>query len=374
MPLYVGLLSGTSLDSIDAALVRCDDAAVETRHTLSYPFPADLQTQLIELATTPNISPEKLGLVDARLGECFGQAALALLESAGVDPQNVRAIGSHGQTIRHCPQASYPFTWQIGDPNRIAELTCITTVADFRRRDIAAGGQGAPLASALHQAVFRHSREDRAVLNIGGIANLSLLPSDPAQPVTGFDTGPGNLLLDQWHQRHRGGNFDDGGKWAATGQLSQPLLDSFLDDDYFSALPPKTTGREHFNLQWLEERLARFDRLPAEDAQATLSALTARSIARELVRYLPHCQRLLACGGGAHNQKLMTDLQAALPGIIVETTARHGIDPDWVEAVLFAWLAHRALEMLSGNLPSVTGARHPVVLGAIYPGKALPYQ
>lgn len=369
MPLYIGLLSGTSLDAIDAALVRCGDTSVDVLHTLSHPFPQDLQAALRELTTVSASTLEAIGGADAYLGDCLGQAALALLEASGTLPGEIRAIGSHGQTIRHRPDLATPFTWQIGDANRIAEITGITTVADFRRRDMAAQGQGAPLAPALHQAVFRDPSEDRAVLNIGGIANLTLLPADPTTSVTGFDTGPGNLLLDYWYQNHHGEAFDDNGRWAGGGNLCQPLLESLLSDRYFARPAPKTTGREYFNADWLETHLQGSAPPPAQDIQRTLSALTAQSIARALIRGMPSCRRLLVCGGGIHNKQLLAELQAELPQIAIESSAAYGIEPDWVEAAAFAWLAHRALAGLAGNVPTVTGARHPVILGAIHPGK-----
>ncbi len=369
MPLYIGLISGTSVDSIDAALVECQDNSARVVHTLSHPFPPDLQAQLLSMTTASTYSPEAVGQADARLGERLGQAALALIEDSGVTKEEVRAIGSHGQTVRHRPDPPHPFTWQLGDANRIAECTGITVVADFRRRDMAAGGQGAPLAPALHQAVFRRAGENRAVLNLGGIANLTLLPADPAVPATGFDTGPANGLLDHWHETHRGLRYDAEGQWAATGRVNSALLNRLLDDPYFDLPPPKSTGREHFNGGWLQERLGSFAEAPENDVQATLCMLTASSVAQALTRWMPLCQRLFVCGGGIHNHQLLRDLQAALSEVRIESTAALGIDPDWVEAAAFAWLAHRTLEGLAGNLPAVTGAHHPVVLGAIYPGK-----
>ncbi|KAA3627584.1 MAG: anhydro-N-acetylmuramic acid kinase [Proteobacteria bacterium] len=374
MPLYIGLLSGTSLDGIDAALVECENNSATVHHSLSYPFPPELHASLLELTASPSSALEVIGSIDARLGECLGLAAVSLLEEAGVRPEKIRAIGSHGQTIRHRPELDFPFTWQIGDPNRIAELTGITTVADFRRRDMAAGGQGAPLAPALHQAVFRSPEEMRGVLNIGGIANLTLLPADHSVAATGFDTGPGNLLLDHWHRRHRGAPYDTDGTWAATGSIHQPLLDTLLGDSYFSLPPPKTTGREYFNAQWLEDCLSHINKVASQDVQSTLSALTARSVAGALNRWMPTCSRLLVCGGGIHNRKLMADLRAALPNVTIESTSAHGIGPDWVEAAAFAWLAHRTLAGLAGNVPDVTGARHSAILGAIYPGRPVEQQ
>ena len=276
---------------------------------------------------------------------------------------------SHGQTLFHAPAGDPAFSMQSGDANRIAEITGITTVADFRRRDIAAGGQGAPLVPAFHQAIFHDPTTSRAILNIGGIANLTLLPAD-GKPVTGFDSGPGNVLLDAWHEKHRHAGFDTNGDWGRSGELHQPLLDQLLDHPYFSRPPPKSTGRELFCLHWLEVILqSGYPDLPAADVQRTLCELTVQSITTSLQQFAADVGQVLVCGGGVHNSLLMQRLGQLLPLCQVESSEKHGLHPDWVEAVAFAWLAKQTLDGNPGNLPSVTGARRPVILGAIHRGK-----
>lgn len=363
---FIGLMSGTSLDGIDAVLAEISAHAVALLAHHYTPFEPGLRQRLRRHCFASEVPLAVLGQLDTELGELLGCCALALLEHAKVSPKQVRAIGSHGQTLHHNPAAPYPYTLQLGDPNRIAEITGITTVADFRRRDIAAGGQGAPLVPAFHRAVFHCARENRAVLNLGGIANLTLLPKDPSAPVTGFDTGPGNTLLDRWTSDHLGRPWDSEGQWARQGQLVPELLQTLLDDPYFHLPPPKSTGPEYFSPAWLEERLRAFAGLHPADVQATLAHLTAASAALGLKTWGIRPDRLLVCGGGAHNRYLL-ELLEDYCGCPVETTAAYGIDPDWVEATAFAWLAWRTLEGLSGNLPAVTGARREVILGGIYP-------
>ena len=365
--IYLGLMSGTSVDGIDAALVRFPADNIELIATYSHPWPAPLQRQLQNLATPGDNEIDRLGELDILAADEFASAAQAVLAKANISPSAVAAIGSHGQTIRHRPDAKHPFTLQIGDPNRIAEQTGVTTVADFRRRDMAAGGEGAPLAPALHSALFGSNEQCRCILNIGGIANITLLPPGQAA-VTGFDTGPGNCLLDSWAAQHIRTPFDKDGAWAATGKVHPALLKQMLADGYFSRLPPKSTGREYFNLAWLERLTGQHPEITAVDIQATLVTLTAQSISNAIKAAAPDCQQLLVCGGGVHNPLLMAQLQQALPACHIESTRRYGADPDWVEAIAFAWLARQTLLGLSGNLPSVTGARHPVILGGIYQG------
>ncbi|HET8705381.1 MAG TPA: anhydro-N-acetylmuramic acid kinase, partial [Pseudomonadales bacterium] len=276
-------------------------------------------------------------------------------------------IGSHGHTLRHRPLLDAPFSWQIGDPNVIAERTGITTVADFRRRDVAAGGQGAPLVPAFHAHVFGDEDFDRVVLNIGGIANVTILPDRKSQrPVRGFDTGPGNALLNDWTERHLGKSFDDNGNWARSGVVCDELLSELLKDTYFTKPVPKSCGREQFNLNWLEERLFHFPQLRACDVQATLVELTAATVALAIKAQASDARDLFVCGGGAHNAYLMERI-AALSGLDAQKTEMLGVPADWVEAMAFAWLAWQTLERRTGNLPSVTGASRPVILGAIYP-------
>jgi anhydro-N-acetylmuramic acid kinase len=307
---------------------------------------------------------DQLGQLDVELGQLFAAAALALLEEARVPRGEVQAIGSHGQTVRHRPGVRHPFTLQIADPNIIAARTGLKVVADFRRRDMALGGQGAPLMPAFHRFAFGHASEDRVLANIGGIANITLLPA--AGDVRGFDTGPGNVLMDLWSREHLGTAYDAGGAYAATGTLDAALLTRLLSDPYFSALPPKSTGPEHFNRAWLTHALADAKRKPA-DVAATLSELTARSLAADVRRQAPAARQLCVCGGGAHNAELMRRLAANLPQVEVESSSAFGLHPDWVEAAGFAWLARETLAGRPGNLPAVTGAAKSTVLGAIYP-------
>jgi anhydro-N-acetylmuramic acid kinase len=283
----------------------------------------------------------------------------------------VKAIGSHGLTVRHQASGAYPFSLQIGDPNRIAHITGITTVADFRRRDVAAGGQGAPLVPVFHAAAFRSAEENRVVLNLGGIANITVLPADPASPVIGFDAGPGNGLLDFWMQRHKGQNYDTGGAWAARGRVIPDLLRALRDEPYFSLPPPKSTGKELFNPSWLGGKIRDFAATEPVDVQATLAELTALSVAEAIGQYASETRRLLVCGGGTHNADLLGRLRL-LVGCPVESTEKFGIAPDWVEAMAFAWLARQTLLGQPGNLMEVTGANTPVVLGGIYPGNYRP--
>ena len=371
--LFLGLISGTSADGIDAALVQFDDDGEHARCDLlaahTYRWDDALRARLVHLGQGGDCtSLDELGSLDVLVADAFASAALALLEQAGVAAGDVRALGSHGQTVRHRPGAvafgrPAPFTLQIGDGNVIAERSGVTTVADFRRRDVAAGGHGAPLLPALHAALLASPDESRAVLNLGGIAHLTLLPRTGA--VRGFDTGPANALLDAWCERHTGQAFDADGAFAARGKVDGALLQSLLADPWFAQPPPKSTGREQFHLAWLQTRLPSAT-LRAEDVQATLLELTAATIADALRATQPDTMRVLACGGGVHNPRLLGAIAARLPGMAVESTAAHGVDPDFVEAMGFAWLARQTLAGRPGNLPAVTGARGPRVLGAIF--------
>jgi anhydro-N-acetylmuramic acid kinase len=359
--LFIGLMSGTSMDGIDAALVRFGRADIDLIATQARPYPAPLRERL--LAARQDTSLRTAGDVpdlDTAVGECFRDAANALLASAGIDAADIVAIGSHGQTLRHEPAGDPPFTLQIGKPEVIVAGTRITTVADFRAADIALGGQGAPLAPAFHEWLFRRTGRRRIVLNIGGIANVTLLRGD-ATATTGFDTGPGNTLLDAWTLKHKGQPCDRDGAWAATGTVDADLLSRLLRDPYFAAAAPKSTGFEHFNLEWLERfGIAALD--PA-DVQATLCQLTAETIADAV---FGEAEEVLACGGGVHNVELMRRLRTVLGDVPLQTTAVAGLDPDWVEAAAFAWLAMRTLAGLPGNLPSVTGAQREAVLGVVH--------
>lgn len=363
--LYVGLMSGTSLDGIDAVLV---DFSVHPPRLLAAntsPLPQRLGEELAVLCLPGSNEIERMGRVDRTLGEALAEAALAIISAAGAEPAAVRAIGSHGQTIRHRPDGSAAFTLQIGDPATIAERTGITTVADFRRRDIAAGGQGAPLVPPFHRMLFGGVDKQRIVVNIGGISNITVLPGDGS--LSGFDTGPGNTLLDAWIAHCQGQPFDRDGRWAASGQIHQPLLQSLLGDPYFRLPAPKSTGREYFHLPWLEAHLSRLDTAPAPaDIQATLAELTALTITSAINALPRRADEVFVCGGGAYNPDLMQRLARQLHPRPLASTARLGLAPEWVEATAFAWLAQQTLERRPGNEPAVTGAAHPCILGAIH--------
>lgn len=361
--LWLGLISGTSADGIDAAVVRFEPQ-LEIVASQTLPYPAALRERVLALATSrASITLDDYGRLDVEIGECFATAALYVLHKSGIKAASIAAIGSHGQTVCHRPTGPHPFTLQIGDPSVIAERTGITTVADFRRADVAAGGQGAPLLPALHAAVFADPAIPRAILNLGGIANLTILT--PGHDVLGFDTGPANCLLDAWAARHLNAARDDNGVWARSGRVDDALLARWLEDPYFQAAPPKSTGREVFNLDWLDARVPA-QAVPA-DVQATLLALSVRSIADPLRAYGRDTREVFVCGGGVHNAALMDALRHELAQVRVETTAALGLDPDFVEAAGFAWLARARLANEAGNLPEVTGARGSRVLGAIYP-------
>jgi anhydro-N-acetylmuramic acid kinase len=372
--LYLGLISGTSADGIDVAAVELHGAQVALVAGRTYPWEEALRAQILRVSQhEPLVSLDEFGELDTAVADAFADAALKLIDEFALDRSVVRAIGSHGQTLRHRPRGPRPFTLQIGDPSRIAERSGCTVVADFRRRDVAAGGQGAPLVPAFHRAVFSADEEARAVLNIGGIANLSLLggsahrSTEGAQaPVLGFDCGPGNGLMDAWCLRHRGQPFDAGGAFAGEGGVDPGLLQRLLADAYLAESPPKSSGRDRYHLAWLESQMAGVSASPA-DVQATLLEFTAASIALALERWQPQGRRVLVCGGGVHNPRLLARLAALLPGRTVESTAAHGVDPDFVEAMTFAWLARETLAGRPGNLCEATGAAGPRVLGGIFP-------
>ena len=366
--LYLGLISGTSADGIDVALCTFDPSP-RLHAALTHPYPEELRTRILALAQGDGrIALDDLGALDVEIAHAFGAAALALLTREDIAPSAIAALGSHGQTVRHRPQQNPPYTLQLGDPNAIAELTGIATVADFRRRDVAAGGQGAPLAPAFHAAMLPHDGQARVVLNLGGIANITLLPAERGTPLRGFDTGPASCLLDAWTVRHRGQRYDRDGAFAAAGRVDAALLERLLAEPYFVLPPPKSTGREVFHLTWLDTHLAGGVLAPS-DVQATLVALTARSVADAIATHAPATTEVLVCGGGVHNPVLMRALADALARRRVASTASVGIDPDFVEAMLFAWLAR---ERMAGhaleNLYGVTGARGRRVLGGVYFG------
>lgn len=365
-PVYIGLMSGTSLDSIDAVAVRFEPS-FELIASHSEPIPAAIDRRIHSMLNPGENEIERLGRLDLELGGLFAKAVLQLLDNSGIKAHEVAAIGSHGQTIRHRPEAG--FTMQIGDPNIIAERTGITTVADFRRRDMAAGGQGAPLVPAFHDALFRSKEQNRVLVNIGGMANLSILEADQNKPVLGYDTGPGNVLMDSWIQLHHQSSYDCDGQWAASGQVIPALLESMLELPFFSEQPPKSTGREQFNNLWLRQMVRKLDSEPlAVDVQATLLDLTAISITDAIKSHNLESPEIYLCGGGSHNARLKNQLSFLLKPWKVGTTEDLGLDPDWVEAAAFAWLAYRCINRQSGNVPEVTGAAGFRPLGAIYWG------
>ncbi|MCC5873568.1 MAG: anhydro-N-acetylmuramic acid kinase [Gammaproteobacteria bacterium] len=360
-------MSGTSLDGIDLVIADLADAVPRLIAARTVAIPGPLRSDLLTLCQPGADHLDLFGRCDIALAEVMAAGLHELLAEASIEAERIIAIGSHGQTVRHQPSGRHPFTLQIGDPNVLAERTGITVVADFRRRDMAAGGQGAPLVPAFHAALFT-AAEDRVIVNIGGMANITILPAGQPGAAGGFDTGPGNVLLDAWAQRELGQPLDAGGQWAGQARPDPTLFEALWADPYFERPAPKSTGREHFHLGWLQARLHR----PVAPAvvQATLTELTARSIAHGITETAgAKPKAVLVCGGGRHNHLLMERLAAALPEASLGTTDELGLDGDWVEAVAFAWLAKQRLAMLPGNLPAVTGAAGPRVLGAIYPGR-----
>ncbi|MGD9831672.1 MAG: anhydro-N-acetylmuramic acid kinase [Piscinibacter sp.] len=367
---YIGLMSGTSLDGIDGVLVEWDAAEPPSPRVLGHvhlPFEPTLAAELLALNASGSDELHRAALAGNAVARLYAAAAAQLLKRSGVAAAQVRAIGAHGQTVRHRPQQfdGSGYTLQLNNPALLAELAGIDVVADLRSRDLAAGGQGAPLVPAFHRALFARPVEALAVLNLGGIANLTLLGADGS--VTGFDCGPANALLDHWVSRHRGEAFDADGHWAAGGQVDAPLLASFQAEPYFEQSPPKSTGRDLFHPDWLARHLDARGPIAPADVQATLAELTAWACARDLRRHLPTAERLLVCGGGAFNGHLMRRLATLLPGVRVGSTAERGLPPDQVEACAFAWLARAFIHREPASLPSVTGARGARVLGCLYP-------
>ncbi|MEO8006034.1 MAG: anhydro-N-acetylmuramic acid kinase [Betaproteobacteria bacterium] len=358
---YVGLMSGTSLDGVDAALLEFSGERHRMTGTAFMAFDASLRARLLTLHDAHTGELHEAAITGNELARVYANAVRLLLEETRTAASTIQAIGCHGQTIRHRPEAGY--TIQLGNGALLAELTRNIVVCDFRSRDIAAGGEGAPLVPAFHHAMFAHSSIHRVIVNIGGIANITDLDSGS---VKGFDTGPGNMLMDAWIHRHRGENFDRNGTWAKSGVCIPSLLAALLDHEYFSRPAPKSTGRELFNLEWLDSKLSGTNAEPC-DVQATLLGFTIASISEAIARHSAGVKEIYVCGGGAANPELMARLAMAFPKLVVKTTAALGIDPDWVEACAFAWLARQALLLRPGNLPAVTGAKGPRILGAIYP-------
>ena len=371
MTLYIGLMSGTSLDGIDGVLIDFGSPAgprVTLRAHHHQVFDAALRAELMALNAPGDNELQRSELAGNAVARAYADVAAALLQAGSVAAKDVRAVGAHGQTVRHRPGEfdGTGFTTQLLNGALLAELCGIDVVADFRSRDVAAGGQGAPLAPGLHAALFAAPSESRAVLNLGGIANLTLLGAEGR--VLGFDCGPANALLDGWCQRHRGRAFDEDGRWSAGGRVIDRLLAALLAELYFALAPPKSTGRDLFHMGWLDAQLARHGQAAAPvDVQATLAALTVHSVARDVQRHARDASLLLVCGGGARNTHVMRGLAAALPSLRVDTTAAFGLPVDQVEGAAFAWLALRFVERLPGNIVAVTGARGPRILGALFP-------
>ena len=361
--LFIGMLSGTSRDGVDAVLVSFSDGSMDILHAVCTPYPAAIKATLEQLLETGAPPTQKVsGLLDENLAYFFARVAQNLVRETGLEMRDIRAIGSHGQNVWHQPRGETPITIQLGKGGLLARNSGTTVVNDFRSADIKAGGQGAPLAPLLHRHLFHSDMENRAIVNLGGIANLTILPAGGG--VSGFDCGPGNCLMDGWIRRQLQKDYDDGGRWAAKGEVDTRLLGRMLADPYFSLPPPKSTGLEYFNLSWLENKLGQ-THATATNVQTTLTELCAQGIALGLAGAgLP--DRLLVCGGGVHNVFLVQTIASRLPEVVVESTARHGKNPDWVEGLLFAWLARERLAERPQDTMAITGANHPVLLGDIH--------
>ncbi len=364
--LYLGLMSGTSMDGVDVALVDFSKIKPVLIGFETFSYPTDLLKHLHKLCA-PGVNEIVIaGHADRIVAQCFAQSVNTMLDHYQLSANDITAIGSHGQTIRHHPSGSSGFTLQIGDPNTLAVLTGIDVIADFRRKDIALGGQGAPLAPAFHQHMFRHSHHNRVILNLGGIANITHIPADVSADIVGFDTGPANTLLDAWTMRHLNQSYDKHGQWAAQGKHHCQLLKHMLDDPFFAKAAPKSTGREDFNMRWLERHIEQItEPLSPQSVQATLVQLTAITVAKQ-IQHLKDVDQVFVCGGGAHNDFLMECLENELVECEVQTTQALGLSPDAIEAVAFAWLAYAYNQQQPGNIPSVTGASRAAVLGGLY--------
>lgn len=357
---FIGLMSGTSVDSIDAVVMNFEKEKIELIASLSYPIPKNLQSTINNLYLQPELSLQTLGNLNTELGYLFADASNELLKQSQLSTSQIIAIGSHGQTVYHSPNTEHPFSLQLGDPNIIAAKTGITTVANFRNKDIALGGQGAPLAPLFHNEIFRSEHINRCVVNIGGIANITNLPADLCTPIAGFDTGPGNTLMDRFAQKHLNTSFDRNGDWAKSGQLIDSLLEKLLEENYFKLPYPKSTGREYFNLKWLQHFITDSDK--PSDVQRTICELTAMTIAE-------HCKNqdeMIVCGGGVHNTFLMARLSELCAPTAIVSSAQYGVDPDLVEAITFAWLAKKTINKEAVNLKDITGGATSCILGGIY--------
>lgn len=376
MRYYIGLMSGTSLDGVDGALIEMgeDESQIKLLAASYLPYTSDIRASLFALQISGFDEIHRVAQAENQLALVYAECVLHLLKTTGITPRQVTAIGVHGQTVRHRPEFGY--TLQINNPALLAELTTIDVIADFRRRDIAAGGQGAPLVPAFHRSVFGKLNETRVVANIGGISNISILRADGT--TSGFDTGPGNVLMDAWIMEHKSQKYDSNGNWARQGQVNFALLSHLKDEPFLRLAPPKSTGRDLFHLDWLKQKLTSFNQVSLVDVQATLCAFTAHTIANAINAHAPDVQHVYICGGGAYNETLLDTIKLALnvptsvsvlasTSVSVESTEVLGISPNHVEALAFAWLAYRHTEQLTGNLPEVTGAAGQRILGALYP-------
>jgi anhydro-N-acetylmuramic acid kinase len=359
---YVGIMSGTSLDGIDAVLTDLNSQPPLLLNTFYQPYDKNLRSQILDLHQSGNNELHLAAMLSNKLAHCYAKTVINLLNKHKVKSQSVTAIGCHGQTVRHCPQSEMSYSIQLGNASLLAELTGITVVADFRSRDIAAGGQGAPLVPAFHQLLFQDPEISRVIVNIGGISNITNLASNTK--IVGFDCGPGNILMDSWCQRHLGTTYDKNGTWAESGETIPALLEELMSFKFFSVPPPKSTGREVFNLTWLEKHLSGNE--STEDVQATLLQLTSRAITDTILKWFPDTTEVYLCGGGARNIALTSRIQISLPGKKVAPTDVLGINADWLEAFAFAWLAKQNIQGIPSSIPSVTNAKGERILGAVY--------
>ena len=364
---FIGLISGTSADGIDAAIIKYDDQEKIKQVAFdTYAYPDQLRTELIQVINNnQSMTLAEFGRLDAEVGDAFTEAVNSICTHAGIELNKVDAIGSHGQTIYHAADQQPPYSIQLGDPNRIAYKTNCTVVADFRRMDLAAGGQAAPLAPLLHETLFRSAQINRIVINLGGISNITYLPADQHLPVIGFDTGPASCLMDAWCLEHTGQAYDNNGQWAKTGTLIPSLLQALLNEPYFDKLYPKSTGREYFNSQWISAKYPDLEKHATEDVQATLLTLTQQTISNAIKNICTDAEIIL-CGGGVYNQTLVSALQQAHPQQNVCTTATMNYDPNAIEALLFAWLAAKRFNKQVIDTRSITGAQSPFLLGNIF--------
>ena len=362
---YIGVMSGTSLDGIDAVLVKDKNGKLEVINTITRKFPDDLKSDLETLLVDFTVHLKKLGEIEVYLSRCYADCINELINVAKISKDEIKAVGCHGQTVFHSPREKYSFTMQLVDGNIVALNTSIPTVVDFRRMDMALGGDGAPLAPAFHQDYLKSNYENRVILNLGGIANITVL-DNKGENVIGFDNGPANCLMDLWIQKCKSLKYDKNGDWAKSGKINEKLLIELLNEEYLNLEPPKSTGKELFNLQWLEDKLSCFVSIKQENVQATLCELTAITIANDIKKFCPDINAVYSCGGGAFNIFLHERLSELLPNVKISSTQELGIDPLWVEAIAFAWLAKQRVEKKTGNLPSVTGAKEKAMLGTIY--------